>query len=370
MSGTGGDSPSAVVVGAGAFGAGAADALARRGWRVTVVEQDEPAGPRSTSGDATRLLRFGHGLFDPDGWYTASAWKARSLWKELEEDAGRSLLVESGVVWFVHGDGEDEAASEAMLRRQGIPVSRVAPADLAAVFPSIEAGDLSSALYEPAGGVLRVAEAVRALIARARRSGADLITARAHPAEDGSAVVEGRVLGADLTVWACGPWLARLFPHDVELTVTRQEVFYFDAGAAWTAAEVPAWIDSSGCEPYGHADVARSGVKMLSDRPGPPFDVESEERASDPDELELIRSALGWRFPDLAGAPLRSASVCQYELTADRHFLVSPFRDDRSVWILGGGSGHGAKHAPALGEHLADRLEGAADPHELSRTPR
>jgi len=32
------------------------------------------------------------------------------------------------------------------------------------------------------------------------------------------------------------------------------------------------------------------------------------------------------------------------------------------VWLVGGGSGHGFKHGPALGEYVAGRVLGAACP--------
>ena len=67
---------SAVVVGAGVFGASTARELDRRGWDVTLVEQYTPGHVRSGSGGDTRLLRFSHGEVE---WYTLLARRALEL---------------------------------------------------------------------------------------------------------------------------------------------------------------------------------------------------------------------------------------------------------------------------------------------------
>ena len=69
------------------------------------------------------------------------------------------------------------------------------------------------------------------------------------------------------------------------------------------------------------------------------------------------------RFPALADAPLVGHRACQYEITPDMHFVMAPHPDhDGRVWLLGGGSGHGFKHGPALAERFEPWLRGAAEP--------
>src|SRR4051794_5361088 len=117
-----------VIVGAGTFGASLAWRLARAGESVTLVDQFEPGDARATSGGETRLIRCSHGH---DGDYTAMARRARELWRALEAETGADLLVECGLVWFAHREDGWEAASEATLAAQDIPVRRLAPADAA-----------------------------------------------------------------------------------------------------------------------------------------------------------------------------------------------------------------------------------------------
>jgi len=67
-------------------------------------------------------------------------------------------------------------------------------------------------------------------------------------------------------------------------------------------------------------------------------------------------------FPGLADAPLDDATTCTDALTPDTHFLIAPHPEHERVWLLGGGSGHGYKHGPALAEYVEKLLEGEDEP--------
>src|SRR4051812_26290500 len=137
---------SAIVVGAGTFGASLAWMLAREGVAVTLIDQFEPGDPRASSGGETRLYRCSHGA---DPVYTASARRARELWRELEQATGNSLLVESGMCWFAHREDGWEAQSERALRELEIPVERLTPEETARMYPSFAGADLRFTLFEP-----------------------------------------------------------------------------------------------------------------------------------------------------------------------------------------------------------------------------
>jgi sarcosine oxidase len=342
---------SIVIVGSGVFGAALARHCARAGWAVTLVERVAPGHVRSGSGDESRIIRCGHGL---DEWHTESARRAWDLWHEVDP----ALVVSSGVLWLAHRDDGWEADSERTLRALGIPCSRIDPA---ACFPSFAGDDVGWALLEPEAGVLRARDATRALAAQAVDAGAELVLAEARP--DGAAVLldDGRRLEADRVVWACGAWLAALFADLVDLRITQQDVFYFGAGAAWRTPGVPTWVDYDAAA-YGVGDVDGRGVKVCSDREGPAFDVDSD-RVPVAEHERRARELLARRFPALASAPLVGTRVCQYELTADTHFLIAPHPEhDGRVWLFGGGSGHGFKHGPALAERVERWLAGTEAP--------
>ena len=65
---------------------------------------------------------------------------------------------------------------------------------------------------------------------------------------------------------------------------------------------------------------------------------------------------MAFRFPAMKDAPLIETRVCQYEQTPDSHFIVDRHPRMNNVWLVGGGSGHGFKHGPALGEMMAESI--------------
>jgi sarcosine oxidase len=188
-----------VIVGAGTFGASLAWWLARAGDDVTLVDQFEPGDRRATSGGETRLIRCSHGA---DGDYAAMARRARTLWRELEDETRQRLLVECGVAWFAHREDGWEAASLRTLAGLGIPAERVEVAAARELFPSFRGDDVGFVLLEPEAGVLRAQAAVRALVARAAAHGARLVRGRARQ--------QGRT--AVLEDWAATSWCGRAAP--------------------------------------------------------------------------------------------------------------------------------------------------------------
>jgi glycine/D-amino acid oxidase-like deaminating enzyme len=238
-----------------------------------------------------------------------------------------------------------------VLTAHGIPVERLDSRSASDLFPSFRGDDLAFVLLEPEGGVLRAERAVRALAAQAARHGARTVRGRARP-EGGAAVLEDSTrLEGDIVVWACGPWLARLFPELVALSVRCQELLFFDGGPPWRATGVPSWCDYDQAR-YGTADLDGLGVKAAVDDEGPPIDPDAElptEATTEPQ----VRRYLHARFPALERAPLVASRCCRYELTLDTHFIAAAHREHPNVWIVGGGSGHGFKHGPPMAERLA-----------------
>jgi glycine/D-amino acid oxidase-like deaminating enzyme len=349
--------PSAIIAGAGVFGASLAHRLVRSDWDVTIVDPYPPGHVRAASGHESRLIRFAHG---PDRWYVRSARRARDLWRELEAETGRSLMIESGLAWFARREDGWEAQSEEALQAEGVPVARLSPEEAASLFPSFDGDGLAFVLYEPEAGILRAREGVLALMQAAQARGARLIAGAARP--DGEAVlVGGERLEADRVVWACGAWLPAIFPGLVEIRVTKQDVFHFGNDASWRCPPVPGWVDYDGAV-YGTGDVDGYGVKVAPDREGPPFDPEDDQRIASPENEQAARSYIASRFPSLAGAPLVGARTCPYALTPDTHFLIAPHPERERVWLLGGGSGHGYKHGPALAEYVERLLDGEDKP--------
>jgi glycine/D-amino acid oxidase-like deaminating enzyme len=255
------------------------------------------------------------------------------------------------MAWFAHRDEGWEADSERILTAQGIPVERLEVDSAARFYPSFRGDDLAFVLLEPEGGVLRAERSMRTLAAQAVAHGARIVRSRASP--DGAAVVleDSTRLEGDVVVWACGPWLPKLFPTLVSLRVTQQELLFLDGGPAWRASHIPAWCDYERSR-YGTADIDDIGVKAGIDDEGPPLDPDAELPSTSRTEVD-VRAYLHDRFPALEEAPLVGARSCRYELTADTRFIAAPHPEYERVWIVGGGSGHGLKHGLPMAERLA-----------------
>ena len=335
----------ALVVGAGVFGASIARELALRGWDVTLAEQYAPGTVRSASGGDTRLIRFAHGHAE---WYADMAWRARSQWLELQERSGTRIYEDVGIAWFARRDDGFEAASAPVLEQLGIAHEWLTPDDARDLYPSFAGDDLHAVLYEPQAGVLRARRATQLLVEDGERNGVRVEGRRVEPAD----------ARGDVVVWACGPWLARLFPEHVAVKVSRRDEFFFGVPAEWRGTPGYCEYDASF---YGHGDLGGYGMKISSDATGVEIDPDTLERVPDLDARQVSRDYAARRFPALADAPVVGARVCQYDLTADTHFLVDRHPEHDGWWLVGGGSGHGFKHGPAFAGYVADCVEGTRE---------
>ena len=175
----------------------------------------------------------------------------------------------------------------------------------------------------------------------------------------GLALSDGSLLKADRYVFACGPWLGKLFPQSVGKLVqaTKQDMFFFGTPAGddrFSDQHLPVWGDHRGHFFYGIPGRGDRGFKIADDTRGPAFDPTSGERVASAETLKSVREYLAFRFPALKDAPLVETRVCQYEEAPDGHFIVDRHPKNENVWIAGGGSGHGFKHGPAVGEIVAE----------------
>jgi glycine/D-amino acid oxidase-like deaminating enzyme len=125
---------------------------------------------------------------------------------------------------------------------------------------------------------------------------------------------------------------------------------------------LPVWLECGERFTYGIPADDGDGFKFADDTPGPAIEPTSDERTVTGGAVHRARDYLSMRFPALGQAPLVSAEVCQYESTPDSHFIIDRHPRDARIWIVGGGSGHGFKMGPMVGEMVADLLLGESPP--------
>ncbi|MBZ5574615.1 MAG: FAD-dependent oxidoreductase [Acidobacteriia bacterium] len=367
------------VVGAGAFGGWAALSSLRRGARVTLVDAWGPGNSRASSGGETRIVR---GTYGPSQPYTRMTARAMQLWSEHEKQWGRQLLHRTGVLWMATaGDDQFERASLPLLREAGISYEELSAGEMARRWQQINFEGVRWGIYEPDSGFLKARVACQAVVEGFVREGGEYRQAAVVPQvsetsyRGGLNLSDGTQLLADKYVFACGPWLGRLFPEAIGnlIRVTKQDVFFFGPPAGdgrFSEAKLPVWADHRDRFLYGTPAHDGRGFKIADDTRGREFDPTSGERNVSAESLKTVSEYLGFRFPGMKDAPLVETRVCQYENTPDNHFIIDRHPVAEKVWIVGGGSGHGFKHGPVVGEMVAGWVmeEKNADPlFRLSR---
>jgi glycine/D-amino acid oxidase-like deaminating enzyme len=364
----GGAGRSAIVVGAGAFGGWTALHLLRRGFDVTLIDAWGPGNSRASSGGETRVIR---GSYGGRGVYTRLTSRAFELWRKHDAARGTGLFHPVGVLWMHGADDSFVRDSIVHLEANGLRHERLDSRTAAARWPQIGWRGLAGALWEPDSGYLDARRACADVVATFVAEGGRFELDGARPILDGSgAAVElerGGRRAAHHVVFACGPWLSRLFPDVIGARIrpTRQEVFFLGTPAGDVRFDTPAlpvWADPSGERMfYGIPGNDARGFKIADDTRGEPIDPTTLERNPSREALERARAFLAHRFPDLAAAPLLEARVCQYENSPDGDLIFDRHPGAANLWLLGGGSGHGFKLGPALGEHVAAVVAGEAD---------
>jgi glycine/D-amino acid oxidase-like deaminating enzyme len=354
----------AVVIGAGAFGGWTALDLVRRGARVTLVDGWGPGNSRASSGGDTRVIRAAYS----DPLYTRMAQRALALWLENERAFGTRLYHRAGLLFMTGAQGREFlAAATRNLAAASIPHETLEPAAIARRWPQIAVDGVEEAVFEPDAGYLLARRSCAVVADAFVAAGGRHVRMQARPGAIANGKLsalrleDGSALGADAFVFACGPWLPTLFPDVLGdlLSATRQEVLFFGAPAGereFDEGRLPIWADIGDRLWYGIPGNEDRGFKVADDSRGPPFDPTNGERRVSDAGIASARAYLARRFPGLARAPLVDARVCQYEQTASADFIVDRHPDAANVWLVGGGSGHGFKHGPALGEHVAQRV--------------
>jgi monomeric sarcosine oxidase len=367
------------VIGAGAFGGWTALYLLRRGAQVTLLDAWGPGNSRASSGGETRVIR---GTYGPNQPYTKMAARATQLWKENEQRWNLKLMHQTGVLWMVAaGDDQFERGSLPALREAGIAYQELSHRELAARWPQINLEGVHWGIYEPEGGYLTARIACQAVLDGFLAEGGEYKSLAVSPRNldsgkwDSLLLSDGSRLTADQYVFACGPWLGKLFPEAVGARVrpTRQEVFFFGTPAGderFTDKKLPVWADHRDKFIYGIPGNQGRGFKVADDTRGPEFDPTSGDRTVSAEGLKNIRDYVAFRFPALKDAPLLESRVCQYENSPDNNFIIDRHPEYENVWLLGGGSGHGFKHGPALGEMMAGLVLEHKNPDALFRLNR
>jgi sarcosine oxidase len=365
-----------VVVGAGVFGAWTAFHLARRGQSVLLIDAYGPGNSRSSSGGESRIIRMGYGA---DELYTRWAMRSLVQWKELlaETMGSPALFHQTGVLWLASKAYTRLNEMTAVLTRYKVPFESLSSSAIAERYPQFGSHDLGAGILETESGVLMARRAVSEVVECALSSGVEYrqaqVTAPFEGETQGGSIAaistfDGERISAGQFVFACGAWLVKIFTEILgpRIFPSRQEVFFFGVppgDSQFSARALPTWLIQAD-EVYGMPDLESRGFKIAFDSHGERVDPDTQARVVSAESIERVRDYVAKRFPALANAPIVETRVCQYENTSNGDFLIDRHPDMNNVWFAGGGSGHGFKHGPAVGEYVAQQLldRGPAEP--------
>lgn len=353
------------VIGAGVFGAWSAWHLKKAGLSVALIDQYSPGHARSSSGGESRVIRVSYG---GDPLYSSMAVDSLAQWDALSQRQSQPILHKVGVLWFSADNDASAKQSLEWLRASGLGRWEGDAAALRARFQQMRFADNESGFIETGTGALIAGRGVQAVVADARLEAVRGKAESPKRLQNGFYEVAG--ITARSLVYACGPWLPKIFPEVLgsRIFVTRQEVFHFGAAPGDTrfaAPALPVWADSNAQDfAYGFPDLEGQGFKMAFDTHGEEVDPDTQNRQVSAAGVTRARAYLKTRFPDLAEAPLIHARVCQYENSSNGDFLIDRLPGHDNVWLVGGGSGHGFKHGPAVGKRVAAHVINSATPVE------
>jgi glycine/D-amino acid oxidase-like deaminating enzyme len=312
--------------------------------------------------------------YGPDALYSRSAIRSLALWKESFERVGDDgLFKQTGVLWLAREEDPYCEATSIALGQLGVDVENLSGDEIQKRYPQFDFSDIRWGLLESTSGALMARRAVQAIASQTVKDGTAILGDRVLPPTekgrlDALKTKSGSIISAENFVFACGPWLAKLFPDVLAgaIRVTRQEVYFFGTPAGdnrFGPEQTPIWIDFNDLV-YTFPNLESRGFKIAIDAHGPEFDPDSGDRVVTEAGLMSARAVLRKRVPDLADAPVTETRVCQYENTSNGDFLIDRHPHFENVWLVGGGSGHGFKHGPAVAEYVRSMLSGSGIPEQ------
>jgi sarcosine oxidase len=360
-----------IVLGLGGMGSATAAHLARRGQRVLGLDAYERLHKRGSSHGDGRIIREAY--FEASE-YVPLVQRAYQLWRELQAESGRDLLLMTGGLNFGTPDSEFVTGSLASARQHSLPYEYLNHAEVAERFPGFRLPDHLVAVYEPNAGVLKPEVCMDAYLDLAARHGADLrfSTPATSWSADGVGVrveTQSGSFQAERLVITAGPWAADVL-RDLNLPLAVQRVVnvHFEPTTPehFQPQRCPVYLfQVPEGDYYGFPALPGQGVKIGRHDIGEVCTPDTIRRQIDDAEIESLRGVLDRYLPGASGSVIKTLT-CMYTNTPDRHFIIDHIPDAPQVVYGCGFSGHGFKFASAIGEVLAELAVDGSTRHDVA----
>ena len=356
------------IIGLGGIGSATAWFAARSGQSVIGWERFDLGGHHhGASHDHSRIIR--HSYHTPH--YVGLTHLAYDAWRDIERDSGETCVhITGGIDLFPHAAAIDIETYRESMRVCNVDFDELTAAEVMARWPAWRVAPDTAVLYQANTGIVSPAATVPLMQRLAVDRGAVLrgnTTVMAiEPDDDGATIhlAGGDTVRAAQVVIAADAWTAPLVAPlgtTLALTVTREQVTYYDTGSPKTFEQgtFPVWIWMDDPSFYGFPTFGRPGVKIAQDCGGQPVDPDCRGYDADLEILRRTDAFSAEAFGDLLGAPLLT-TTCLYTLPPDRDFVVDALPDHPNVHVALG-AGHGYKFVAWFGKTLA-ALSAGRDP--------
>ena len=365
-----------IVVGGGIFGLSTAIELNRRGHDVGLINPDRIPHPLAASTDISKIVRMEYGS---DQQYFKMAEHSMRQWRKWNEVLQEEIYREVGILLLCRKSLSEPAQryeydSYHILKENGYNPQPQDTEELAKRFPKINTDYFSEAVYNDRAGYVLAGRAIERLAAYAHDQGVSIYEGQtasdfvqSNSQIKGVNTKEGHTFGCDRLVIAAGahsPLLVdELKPY---IQATGHPVFWLKPSDPhqFEAPEFPVFTaDISNSGWYGFPLHPAAGViKFGRHTDGLPLHPDHDERRVTDYEVAEFRGFISEAFPALNDAPLVYTRRCLYTDTLDGHFWIDHHPDIDGLTVCTGGSGHGMKMGPVVGEITADVMEGKDNP--------
>lgn len=363
-----------IVVGAGSMGAAAGYYLAKLGKRVLLIDAFNPPHDAGSHHGDTRLIRYAYGEGE---FYVPFVLRARQLWEELEQESGKEIFLQTGIINVGHQDDAFLKTVQKSAVQFQLPLSILNAEEAMAKWPGISLPEDFIACYEETSGVLKTDHAIASYIELALKHGATLkfdTKVTSIDAVENCVTVTtaaGECFTATNIIVTAGAWAKDLLAKTelaLPLRPIRKTFAWYEAEETLFCAEaLPGFSFQLGEESYyGFPSIEGAGLKVgrhdlgedvIPDEEKTPFG----EVAGDQEDLDqFLRS-----FMPKVG-PIKYGKTCMYSMTPDEDFIIDRHPHHANILIAAGFSGHGFKFASAVGEVLSELATNKPTPFDLS----
>ena len=365
-----------LIIGGGIFGITAAVELAKRKYNIGLINPDSIPHHLSASNDINKAVRMEYGS---DQEYFKMAEMAIEGFREWNALFKETLYHEVGFLMLCQNKMETDAQSYERdsfknLVEAGYSTNRLDAATIRKQFPAVNPEKYIDGNFNPKGGYVASGRLVERLADYARSIGVSIIegqTAEKFIVDKNKLQAvktkEGNTYQCGHAIVAAGASTPYLLPElKPYMKSTGQPVFWLKPTDP-TLFSPPHFsvftADISNTGWYGFPYSKKYGVvKIAKHSNGISIHPDKDDRQIKDEEVKDMRNFLATTFPSLVDAPLVFTRRCLYTDTLDGHFWIDQHPEIKGLSVSSGGSGHGLKMAPLLGEITADMVEGKTHP--------